>query len=95
MGGDDGYRTSWMAGKVFADHMKMALSVFLTLLLILLSLCMLGAIRGTACINSGQEKAAFPREQFLNYPYSFLQFPIHLLLIKIQTNKQKNLSFVS
>lgn len=44
---------------------------------------------GTACINSEQEKAAYPREQFLNLPYSFLQCPIHLLLIKMQTNKQK------
>lgn len=44
---------------------------------------------GTVCINSEQEKAAFPWEQFLNLSYSFLQFPIHLLLIKIQTNKQK------
>lgn len=45
-GRDDEYKTSWMAEKVFTDHMKMALSVFLTILLILLSLCMLGAISG-------------------------------------------------
>lgn len=46
VGGDDEYRTSWIAMKVFTDHIKMALSVPLTLLLILLSLCMLGAISG-------------------------------------------------
>lgn len=46
VGGGDEWKTSWMAVKVFTDHIKMTLPVLLTLLLILLSLCMLGAISG-------------------------------------------------
>lgn len=45
-GSADEYRASWIAMKAFTDHIKMTLSVLLALLLILLSLCMLGAICG-------------------------------------------------